>query len=71
MGHMVKGSVDVADEADTQAGPVTQKRKDNGVFSGDISKPVKIILGLSLIINIWALFSFLKTRSLNKKGSEK
>ena len=68
MGHMVKGAVNVEADTSQKTAPVTQERKNEKVFSEDISKTLKVILGLSLIINIWALFSFLKTRSVNKKA---
>jgi len=67
MGHMAKGTVDVAAEADSQTEPFTKNRKNEGIFSGNISKSVKIILGLSLILNIWMIFFSLRTRSFNKR----
>ncbi|MBN2417886.1 MAG: hypothetical protein JXL81_00740 [Deltaproteobacteria bacterium] len=68
MGHLAKGAVDVAPDTDMQADTFTQNIKDEGVFSGNISKPFKVIFGLSLIINIWAIFFILKTKNVIKKA---
>lgn len=70
MGHLAKGTVDIP-AVDAKTVPEAKDKKNKADFSGNISKPLKIILGLSIILNIWAVFSFLKIRSVNKKGSEK
>ncbi len=67
MGHMVKGYADIEDEPGTPAVPGSLAEKEDGTITDNVSKPLKAFLGLSIIINIWAAFIFVKHRSGEKK----